>query len=29
VNLIDAAECYGDHLAETLAGRAIGGGREL
>jgi len=28
VNLIDAAECYGDHLAETLAGRVIAGGRE-
>jgi myo-inositol catabolism protein IolS len=28
VNLIDTAECYGDHLAEELVGRAIGGRRE-
>ena len=28
VNLIDTAECYGDHLAEELVGRAIQGRRE-
>ncbi len=28
VNLIDAAECYGDHLAETLIGNAIREKRE-
>ena len=28
VNLIDTAECYGDHLAESLIGRAIAGDRE-
>ncbi|MCX5673344.1 MAG: aldo/keto reductase [Planctomycetota bacterium] len=28
VNLIDTAECYGDHLAEELVGRAIQGTRE-
>jgi aryl-alcohol dehydrogenase-like predicted oxidoreductase len=28
VNLIDTAECYGDHLAETLVGHAIAGGRD-
>ena len=28
VNLIDTAECYGDHLAETLVGSAIAGGRD-
>jgi aryl-alcohol dehydrogenase-like predicted oxidoreductase len=28
VNLIDTAECYGDHLAEQLVGRAIQGRRE-
>lgn len=28
VNLIDTAECYGDHLAETLVGRAIKGRRD-
>lgn len=28
VNLIDTAECYGDHLAEELVGRAIQGQRE-
>jgi aryl-alcohol dehydrogenase-like predicted oxidoreductase len=28
INLIDTAECYGDHLSETLIGRAIGGHRE-
>jgi len=27
VNLIDTAECYGDHLSETLIGRAIRGDR--
>jgi aryl-alcohol dehydrogenase-like predicted oxidoreductase len=27
INLIDTAECYGDHLAESLIGRAIGGNR--
>jgi aryl-alcohol dehydrogenase-like predicted oxidoreductase len=28
VNLIDTAECYGDHVAESLVGRAIRGRRE-
>jgi aryl-alcohol dehydrogenase-like predicted oxidoreductase len=28
VNLIDTAECYGDHLAESLVGRAIRSDRE-
>jgi myo-inositol catabolism protein IolS len=28
INLIDTAECYGDHLSETLIGRAIRGERE-
>jgi len=28
INLIDTAECYGDHLAERLVGRAIHGQRE-
>ena len=28
VNLIDTAECYGDHLAEQLIGRAIKGQRD-
>lgn len=28
VNLIDTAECYGDHLAEELVGRAIQGRRD-
>jgi myo-inositol catabolism protein IolS len=28
INLIDTAECYGDHLAEKLIGRAIQGRRE-
>lgn len=28
VNLIDTAECYGDHLAEALVGRAIARDRE-
>jgi aryl-alcohol dehydrogenase-like predicted oxidoreductase len=28
INLIDTAECYGDHLSETLVGRAIRGRRE-
>lgn len=27
VNLIDTAECYGDHLAESLIGQALAGGR--
>lgn len=27
VNLIDTAECYGDHLSESLVGRAIKGNR--
>jgi myo-inositol catabolism protein IolS len=27
INLIDTAECYGDHLSETLIGRAIQGER--
>jgi aryl-alcohol dehydrogenase-like predicted oxidoreductase len=28
VNLIDSAECYGDHLAEELIGAAIGQRRD-
>ena len=28
INLIDTAECYGDHLSEKLVGRAIKGRRE-
>lgn len=28
INLIDTAECYGDHLAEALVGRAIAADRE-
>ena len=28
VNLIDTAECYGDHLSETLVGRAIRANRD-
>lgn len=28
INLIDTAECYGDHLSESLVGGAIKGGRE-
>lgn len=28
VNLIDTAECYGDHLSETLVGNAIHGDRD-
>jgi myo-inositol catabolism protein IolS len=28
INLIDTAECYGDHLSETLIGRAIRGQRD-
>jgi aryl-alcohol dehydrogenase-like predicted oxidoreductase len=28
INLIDTAECYGDHLAEKLIGRAIRGRRD-
>ena len=28
INLIDTAECYGDHLAERLIGKAIQGRRE-
>lgn len=28
VNLIDSAECYGDHLSEALIGRAIRSGRD-
>ncbi len=28
INLIDTAECYGDHLSEKLIGRAIEGRRE-
>jgi len=28
INLIDTAECYGDHLAEKLIGRAIRGDRK-
>jgi aryl-alcohol dehydrogenase-like predicted oxidoreductase len=28
INLIDTAECYGDHLSETLIGRALRGARD-
>ncbi len=28
INLIDTAECYGDHLSEELVGHAIKGRRE-
>lgn len=28
VNLVDTAECYGDHVSESLVGRAIAGSRE-
>lgn len=28
INLIDTAECYGDHLSESLIGQAIAGQRE-
>ena len=28
VNLIDTAECYGDHLSEKLIGQAVKGQRE-
>lgn len=28
INLIDTAECYGDHLAESLVGKAIRGRRD-
>ena len=28
INLIDTAECYGDHLSEKLVGRAVKGRRE-
>ena len=28
INLIDTAECYGDHLSEALIGRAIRGQRD-
>src|SRR5829696_6842843 len=28
INLIDTAECYGDHLSESLIGGAIAGRRE-
>lgn len=28
INLIDTAECYGDHLSETLIGKAIKGQRD-
>jgi aryl-alcohol dehydrogenase-like predicted oxidoreductase len=28
VNLVDSAECYGDHLAEVLIGAAIGQRRD-
>lgn len=28
INLIDTAECYGDHLSERLVGKAIAGRRE-
>ena len=28
INLIDTAECYGDHLAESLVGRAIASDRD-
>jgi len=29
VNLIDTAECYGDHLSEELVGRAVKGQRDM
>jgi aryl-alcohol dehydrogenase-like predicted oxidoreductase len=28
INLIDTAECYGDHLSESLVGQAVAGDRE-
>src|SRR5205823_4140935 len=28
INLVDTAECYGDHLSEQLVGRAIAGKRQ-
>jgi myo-inositol catabolism protein IolS len=28
INLIDTAECYGDHLSESLVGQAVQGNRE-
>lgn len=28
INLIDTAECYGDHLSESLVGKAIAGDRD-
>ena len=28
INLIDTAECYGDHLSERLIGQAVKGGRD-
>jgi aryl-alcohol dehydrogenase-like predicted oxidoreductase len=28
INLIDTAECYGDHLSEKLIGRAVRGQRD-
>ena len=28
INLVDTAECYGDHLSESLIGRAIEGKRK-
>lgn len=28
INLIDTAECYGDHLSESLVGQALRGGRD-
>lgn len=28
INLIDTAECYGDHLSESMVGKAIAGERE-
>lgn len=28
VNLVDTAECYGDHLSESLIGHALGGQRQ-
>jgi len=28
INPIDTAECYGDHLAESLIGRAVAGRRD-
>ena len=28
INLIDTAECYGDHLSESLIGQAIAGSRD-